>query len=236
MSMLPTKLYKLLAYVIHPEAMPCLNNHSLRFSRFFCRKQDTWVAGITLRAWHVRLSASSGQQSSQPIAATANQTNAPAQLPPPPVPGLPMTQSDLALAHFPDDKPMVPPQNLKDRWPDNLKEHLGKLSFELRVSSVVISTNSFGDFSKCTIISDLISQGDMPSLMEEARMLWQKFIHQPQTARCLVLFLVLSRMSHAIADNYDSALQALIPVMKLEVGWSHSLLDRPRCSCPLNSV
>ncbi|KAE9372599.1 hypothetical protein N431DRAFT_439681 [Stipitochalara longipes BDJ] len=58
------------------------------------------------------------------------------------------------------------------------------------MSSIAISTNAFGDFSKCTIISDLIKDETMQGIVEESQRILQKFIHQPQTGRCLVFLLV----------------------------------------------
>lgn len=89
--------------------------------------------------------------------------------------------------------------------------------FELDVSSVVISTNSFGDFSKVTVVSELISEDDMKEIVESARKLWQKFIHQPQTARCLVFFLLLGEMCQKITLNYNEAIKRINFISQLNV-------------------
>jgi len=203
---MPSKLVELYKYVIHPEATPCLDNHHLRFTRFFCNKQDTWVAGITLRSWQVvrkapnsatTLPGPSGPPSGPKTSVSSNTAES--------------SSGESFQSHFPDDRPVKPPDDWEDR--------LGEVShFELEVSSIVISTNTFGDFSKCTILSELIQQEDMERLVDDARMLWQKFMHQPQTGRCLIVFLVLGRICHIIAENYDQSLHALVPIMGLEVG------------------
>lgn len=90
-------------------------------------------------------------------------------------------------------------------------------TFELDISSIVISTNSFGDFSKVTVVSELISEDDMKAIVEEARKLWQKFIHQPQAARCLVLFLVLGKMCQQITANYKVIMDRLNKILDLNV-------------------
>jgi hypothetical protein len=91
------------------------------------------------------------------------------------------------------------------------------LRFELEVASIIISTNAFGDFSKCTVISKLIEEEDMKVIVNEARKLWQKFIHQPQTARCLVFFLVLSKMCQQITKKYEKAIYVLDSIWILDV-------------------
>ncbi|ERF69363.1 hypothetical protein EPUS_09270 [Endocarpon pusillum Z07020] len=55
-------------------------------------------------------------------------------------------------------------------------------NFRLIMSSVILSTNAFGDFSKCTIISEDIGDNNLMKLAEDSSTLWRKFIHQPQTA------------------------------------------------------
>jgi hypothetical protein len=91
------------------------------------------------------------------------------------------------------------------------------LTFMLEVSSVAISTNAFGDFSKCTIISELIGKEIMDIIAPQARELWQKFIHQPQTARCLVFFLVLGKICERITKDYEAAVQKLSPILDFDV-------------------
>lgn len=108
-----------------------------------------------------------------------------------------------------------------------------KLSFELGVSSIVISTNAFGDFSKCTVISKLVGNDDMEGIVQSARQLWQKFIHQPQTARCLVFFLVLGKICEHITQNYKDAVEKLTSILELNV--SKHLTDFEIADCLLRN-
>jgi hypothetical protein len=98
------------------------------------------------------------------------------------------------------------------------------LTFMLEVSSIAISTNAFGDFSQCTVISELIGEKSMEIIVEQARELWQKFIHQPQTARCLVFFLVLSKMCERITEDYEAAVLKLTPILNFDVSNIVSIL------------
>jgi hypothetical protein len=50
----------------------------------------------------------------------------------------------------------------------------------------------------------------MKDISEEARKLWQKFIHQPQTARYLVFHLLL-------AGSYEKAIEKLSSILTLGV-------------------
>jgi hypothetical protein len=112
----------------------------------------------------------------------------------------------------PDDDPITLPTNLEDVW--KIKSIDRNLKFVLDISSIVISTNAFGDFSKCTVISELINEKDMNKIVEGAQMIWTGFIHQPQTARCLVFFLVLGKMCQQISEHYTRAVNALNPILQ----------------------
>ncbi|KAJ4357329.1 uncharacterized protein N0V89_001904 [Didymosphaeria variabile] len=99
--------------------------------------------------------------------------------------------------------------------------------FELQVSSFVLATNSFGDFSKCTIISQLIDQPKLREISEEARNLYRIFIHQPQTARCLVFLLVLGKINGEIAQQYEKAVNVVSSILNLEKCFSEEVETWP---------
>jgi len=184
-------LLDLLVYVLHPSSAPCLGNHVLKFSRFSCQRGETWVASITLRSWRV------DRNGPQPPGKSSQTSK--------------------------DDEPIYLPTILKRVWQkaqndrDQRRTPLEKLSFELDVSSIVISTNAFGDFSKSTIVSKLIGADDMHNIVQDTRKLWQKFIHQPQTARCLVFFLILGKICQQITRNYTAAIEELTAILELNV-------------------
>lgn len=184
-------LFDLLFYVLHPESSTCLGDYALCSSRFTSQIADTWIASITLKSWRSRITP--GEKSGRSPA-------------------------------FKDDSSIYPPPHLDDvvkylakenpkLWQDNLKN----LFLEIEMSSIVISTNAFGDYSKCTIVSELISDTEMKSILQEAQIIWQKFVHQPQTGRCLVFLLVLDKICQYTTSNYDKAIESLTSVIILDV-------------------
>ena len=95
-----------------------------------------------------------------------------------------------------EDDRIYLPSNLhrEDRDPLN--------SMELKVSSIGMSTNFLGDFSKCCIITDLIREEEINALGERAQEIWDGFTHQPQTGRFLVFSLVLGLICQAMVSHY----------------------------------
>ena len=71
------------------------------------------------------------------------------------------------------------PTNLKQVW-EKVGEEVPNVNkntiFRPEVSSIILSTNSFGDFSKCTVVSEFMNRKEMLEVTQEARKLWQKFM------------------------------------------------------------
>ncbi|KAK4210373.1 hypothetical protein QBC37DRAFT_322240 [Rhypophila decipiens] len=171
---LPAGLLRLLVYVLHPEMLECFKNHRIQVSRFgVSSRQDTLTMHITLRSWSTR-----------------PYTGRPANTPPVYSPWFATKEDD------------------KIHLPVNLRHHaeaLGRFpkDLQLHVSSIGMSTNAFGDFSKCTIISSLLSQEQIDvKLGPLAQQIWDNFTHQPQTGRFLVFSLVLGMLTQAIVTHY----------------------------------
>lgn len=113
-----------------------------------------------------------------------------------------------------EDAPIRIPETLDN---DNVHRSTNEDLFSLEVSSIVLSTNNFGDFSQCTIISELLDHGSQKLLGEQCKDLWEKFIHQPQAARCLVFLTILGQLCQHMADDYRNAMDYLIQTLKIEV-------------------
>lgn len=117
----------------------------------------------------------------------------------------------------PEDEDIGLPEKIGAR---TLRNPDGKnMRFELTVSSIILSTNAFGEFSKCTIISETVDENDLIRLAKDSRQLWLKFVHQPQTARCLVFLLALGMVCCNLAKEYKLAGQHFADFVDFEVRW-----------------
>jgi len=204
---LSKNLLQMLLYVIHPEAAACLSTHVLSYSRFSSRKGNMWIARITLRSWIQQVSTSDSP-------AAESQNDVPIILP-------------INRSGADDDAPIIFPEALKDSQevgdanvPVPAAETTEPKKFKLTVSSLVISTNSFGDFSKLTLMSETIDDSRLVSFATDCQTLWQKFVNQPQTARCLIFLLALGVMCERLAVQYNAAIEASSNILKLDVNGS----------------
>jgi len=105
----------------------------------------------------------------------------------------------------------------KIRLPDHLRKR-GRVpqDMELKVSSIGMSTNEFGDFSKCSIVTDLIPPDVIDKLGEEAQEIWDAFTHQPQTGRFLVFSVVLGHLCRGMVAHYAEAIKDFVVKTQLE--------------------
>ncbi|KAE9364857.1 hypothetical protein N431DRAFT_474422 [Stipitochalara longipes BDJ] len=232
---LPKEHLDLLIYVIHTEIAVCLSNHVLRFARFSYQKNDSWVANITLRCWRVgdkgpdpndslKEDKTSKLQRSRALNPPAGKEVVPQRRGsffgrPKSTFDPPLVEKDERMTEFKDDEPIYLLRNLREVWKATQKP---QLSFELEISSIVLSTNPFGDFSKCTIISELIDREEMKGIVNEARKLWQQFVHQPQTGRCLVFLLVLGKLVQKITETYNVAINKLTSILELDTSFKRT--------------
>jgi hypothetical protein len=206
-------LLRLLLYVIHPESSACLSSHILCLSRFSCQRGNTWVARITLRSWIPQSVEGTGGDTSN-VSSNADKD---AYI------SLPKIDSDAdedAAISLPAILSNVEPWQTNNVTGERLKPQKPE-PFKLTMSSLVLSTNAFGDFSKCTIISETVDDARLAKFVADIHNLWQKFVHQPQTGRCLVFLLALGIMCERIAEQYTKAIKAFVSLLNLDV--SHIL-------------
>lgn len=95
-----------------------------------------------------------------------------------------------------------------------------------QVSSIVLSTNTFGDFSQCSLFSELIPKEELDLLCDEIDTLWDQFVHQPQTGRCLYFLLVLGLLCQRIADESKNAMDHFVSIINLEVSRSRCCFQK----------
>ncbi|KAJ8133220.1 hypothetical protein O1611_g403 [Lasiodiplodia mahajangana] len=209
---LPNELIRMLAFVVHPEAVICLSNHVLHTPRFSFHKGPTWIANITVGSWIL--------------------TDITERVP---------RVDDSVTAN----EPVKFPLELKDaaRGSSTLISPQHCVSFF--VSSAVLSTNAFGDFSRCTIISKAsnnefdnkkakLEQKEV-EVAEISNEIWQIFVHQPQTARCLVFLHVLGMLCIKLRQQYHDTIkefESIAPSTNVflveETEWNQDKLSLPK--------
>ncbi|KAM7197469.1 hypothetical protein V8F20_006614, partial [Naviculisporaceae sp. PSN 640] len=196
---LPVGLLRLLVYVLHPEVIECFKNHKLRVSRFgLSMRPETLVLHVTLRSWCFR-----------PVS---------------------KRRTDNTMEYLPwtatkeDDKIRLPANLL--RHAHNLKRY--PRDMQLHISSVGMSTNSFGDFSKCSIITSHLPQSQVDDrLGPVAQQIWDSFTHQPQAGRFLVFSLVLGTLAQAMVTHYTNIVDDFLIQTQLEEDKLPSYLQDP---------
>jgi hypothetical protein len=190
---------ELLVYVLLPDSVDCLANHVLGFSRFSLHTKARWVAKVTVRGWKCekheenRFSEAPGSG----------------------------TQSPSKSHHGNEDRIYLPEdlkEGLKKLDKRKYKDYMDQPKMVVStISSIITSTNVFGDFSKTAIISKIIPRSKLRSAGEKAQELWQRFVHQPQTARCLVFLLLLGLLCQEIAKQYEEAANYFVDILKFDV-------------------
>ncbi|KAI0453698.1 hypothetical protein F5B21DRAFT_504978 [Xylaria acuta] len=208
-----SELVGLFAFVLHPEAVDGFANQLLQISRFFCHGNGRWLARITLRNW------------------TLDDNDEAAETPPKlPHPFVRWMRQKLSTVRGIEGRSKT--QNFRDdqiSMPKGLKMAFSRLNPDasdreaknpkkvlLKVSSIIISTNDFGDFSRCTVISDILPPSAMNLLGTDLKELWQAFVHQPQTARCLAFLLVLGVLCEQITEGYEKATDWFVKLLQLD--------------------
>jgi hypothetical protein len=110
-------------------------------------------------------------------------------------------------------RPHRDPSNIRFHESGFLESHRVMLSQKtallLKVSSITLATNDFGDFSKCLIVSTIYNDHEVQKVAEKAKKLWKTFAHEPQTARCLVFLLLLGALCKQMAKSYGKAAELL---------------------------
>jgi hypothetical protein len=63
----------------------------------------------------------------------------------------------------------------------------------------------------------MIDKEEIKLIVNDARKLWQQFVHQPQTGRCFVFILVLGKMVQKITETYNVSINKLTSILELDV-------------------
>ncbi|XXG96150.1 hypothetical protein Hte_002429 [Hypoxylon texense] len=202
------RLLALFSCVIHVDSMDCFINHQSRFPDFSCQKGNTWVTRITLRSWSKSEITPEDYRERTNRPGTSKSTAT-----------LPGSVRSIEHPIDEEDVRILLPLNLRDSLKfinedAFAKEEQSPGIVNLTVSSIVLSTNGFGDFSQCTIISELLDQDDVK---KRCKNIWEQFIHQPQTARCLTFLAILGLLCQKMADDYRRAMKYFIQTTRIDV-------------------
>ncbi|KAH8592658.1 hypothetical protein B0O99DRAFT_629484 [Bisporella sp. PMI_857] len=190
---LPVDLLRLFVYVLHREMVDGFENHTLQVSKFVLQKRtSSVVAYITLRSWSL------DESMSEPSDNVNNMTD--------------------PESHYLSEEAISLPKSLREAFKRRERKELHDAppGMELKVSSIGISTNEFGDFSKCSVITDLIHRDEMELLGETVQGIWNSFIHQPQTGRFLVFSVILGFICREITRHYDDAIREFVRKFKFD--------------------
>ncbi|KAH8898616.1 hypothetical protein GQ53DRAFT_877592 [Thozetella sp. PMI_491] len=225
---LSERLLTLLLYVLHRETSAALTNHVLSLSRYSCQRGQTWVASITLSSWVSQKDEEELEKADKPdetgprpfvVDPTLNLQDK-----------LILPKYESEKAHNKDasdadqEAPIQLPKDLQKvevYQRDNVTNkrigvELPKSPLKLTISSLVLSTNDFGDFSKCAIVSRTADRDRLARLVRESREVWQRFVHQPRTARCLVFLLALAALCEMITNQYKKAIKQFVSLLNLD--------------------
>lgn len=198
----------LFIHALHPESVDCLGTHSLKYARFFGHGKDPWVSRITVRVWVL-------EQDPDPDSSTNPSPDTKARVI--------CTEEGEENDEIYEDEIIRLPTGLRDAleqvnkgaWEDH-KDQAKRVV--LTASSIITSTNDFGEFSKTSIFSKSMTDRNLLGLGKAAEELWQKFIHQPQTGRCLVFLLFLSVLCQEMSQHYQESMTYFTNMLNLEVG------------------
>jgi hypothetical protein len=240
-------LLKLLLYVLHPEMVEGFKNHVMKVSRFGRPNvNDGVVAHITLRSWsrssedhpphdhmeedvirfpaHLKATLDRVQKrrDARPMGERRGTMNSTIELHDRHGPEAMVAVHDDGKSRPGGAKATSVGMEGAEKEKEGEKD-LGK--YELRVSSVGISTNEFGDFSKCSVVTDLIDENDLIALGDTMQGIWDSFIHQPQTGRFLVFAAILGRLCERMAREYRQLIKEFYEEMDLDGMFSSTYLN-----------
>ncbi|KAI1652473.1 hypothetical protein F4813DRAFT_377824 [Daldinia decipiens] len=174
----------------HVDSSDCFVGHASALPDFSCQISNTWCARITVRGWSMSKVTQKGRKENNDY------------------------QDSIFKAR--SNEPITVPHLLEDLHKKAVGEKQAvPIVVELKISSIVLSTNKFGDFSQCTIISERLGSR-WEDVNKQCRALWEKFIHQPQSARCLVFLALLGLLCQQMEDDYRKAMDYFTQTLEID--------------------
>ncbi|KAI0113423.1 hypothetical protein F4814DRAFT_460539 [Daldinia grandis] len=206
------RLLNLFWHVFHVDSSDCFIGHASALPDFSCQSSNTWCARITVRGWSISEVTEEdqvGRRNSYSTQTKKSKTKHAIKK---------VYQYDIPKTR--SNESITVPDPLKDlhnliHENDTDGEQVTPSVVKLSISSIVLSTNKFGDFSQCTIISE--RPGPKPGdIDKQCRALWEKFIHQPQSARCLVFLAILGLLCQQMEGDYRKAMNYFTQTLEID--------------------
>ncbi len=209
----------------HAEADEAVADQIACSSQHFSKSvAPTWMARITLLYWSLK----SRDHRPKSSGGTGGSNK---------------TQSEVEKGLVKEDDTIFPPDDLGQPIKTTIKSLFeldipspikGEHFIQRNASSIVLSTNGLGDFGKCSVVSALIDQHTRTRLSKSTLEVWNAFVHQPQTTRCLVFLILLGSLCTAVAEHYSEILEAL--TSKVDLGVSTTIFPPWTRWCLLTNI
>jgi len=76
-------------------------------------------------------------------------------------------------------------------------------------TTILMTSNSLGDFIKCSVVSEILPESEMYSFADTASEIWTMFSNQPQTGRCLAFLHLVGLLCEVTSVKYEKILDVL---------------------------
>ncbi|KAK0651171.1 hypothetical protein B0T16DRAFT_403272 [Cercophora newfieldiana] len=80
---------------------------------------------------------------------------------------------------------------------------------EAHPTTILMTSNALGDFIKCSVVSELLSESALYKFAHTASEIWTMFSNQPQTGRCLAFLHLVGLLCEATSVEYEDILNVL---------------------------
>ncbi|KAK4442406.1 hypothetical protein QBC34DRAFT_444219 [Podospora aff. communis PSN243] len=92
---------------------------------------------------------------------------------------------------------------------------------EAHPTTILMTSNALGDFIKCSVVSELLSESALYKFAHTASEIWTMFSNQPQTGRCLAFLHLVGLLCEATSVQYEDILN----VLEVKAKYKENMLD-----------
>jgi hypothetical protein len=173
-------------YVWHIESLDTFDAHFSNYSRFLNMVETDWITGITLIYWSI-----------EPLSDTDPDATAASDSHPPDPFDEGRRKARFSPKTFRAKKFFFRGKKQKQDTDTSQKSY----TVQENATSLVISTNPFGEFGKCTLISKIVPEWTYWKVSGQVIYLWAAFAYLPSVARCLIFLAFLGPCVMACRKN-----------------------------------